>query len=79
MNEQAREPVVGMIVGRSVGDDQIGLKAANEADDPVAVLQTVVEFAIGDVEDLVGGGTMDAAAASASARRRWIRTGPCTV
>lgn len=54
LDEQSREPVVRVIIGRAVGDDQVGLKAANEPDHPVTVLQAIVEFTVGDVENLVG-------------------------
>ena len=54
LDEQAGEPMVGMIVGRSVSDDQVGPERPDQADDLMAILQAVVELPIGMIEDLVG-------------------------
>ncbi len=51
MDQQSGEAMVGMVIVRPVGDDQIGIYGADQADDVEAILGAVVKLAVGLVED----------------------------
>jgi len=52
LNEEPGEAVVGVVVGRSVGEDQVGPEAADQADHPMPRLDPVVQRAVGDAAHL---------------------------
>ena len=55
LDQQAGEAMVGVVVGRPVRDDQVRPEGPDQADHLAAVVQPVVELAVGMVEDLVRG------------------------
>jgi hypothetical protein len=54
LHEQAGKAMVGVVVSGPVRDHEVRTERANQADDPMAMIEPVVQFAVGDVEDLVG-------------------------
>ena len=53
LDQQSRESMIRVIVGRPVRDDQIGSEGPDVADHLMAVFQTVVKLAVGMIEHLV--------------------------
>jgi hypothetical protein len=54
LNEQARESMIGVIIGNAVGDYEVRAERSDQANHLMPELQSVVELAIGLIENFVG-------------------------
>ena len=46
--------MVGVVICRAMGNDQVWPEAADQADHPTAIFKAVIQLAVGWIEDLVG-------------------------